>query len=143
MRDNDESLVLTLGFAGRRVLFTGDIEAPAEDRLIGLPEGVLASSILKVPHHGSRTSSTARFVDAVAPQLAVISVGFDNRFGFPHPDVVRRYAARRCLVARTDEDGAVQVRVDADGNVGFQRYREASQRPSPVQITVDSPASEG
>jgi competence protein ComEC len=141
--DNDESLVFTLGFAGTQLLFTGDIEAPAEDDVVAAADGTLASAVIKVPHHGSRTSSSGRFLDAVTPQLAVVSAGFENRFGFPHGDVLRRYAARACTVARTDLDGAVQVRVSAQGNMELQRPGGTADRWPAAQIGVDSPGGEG
>jgi competence protein ComEC len=124
IKANNASVVLRLAFAGRSVLFPGDIEAAAERDLVANADGNLRSPILKVPHHGSHTSSTARFLDAVAPQLAVISDGFQNRFGFPHRDVLARYASRGSMVARTDLDGAVQVQIQADGRIAAQTYRE-------------------
>ena len=126
LRDNDQSLVLSLDFGGTHVLFTGDIEAPGEADLVASSDGQLASAVLKVPHHGSHTSSSARFLDAVAPQFAIVSAGFENRFGFPHPDVLRRYDARDCTLARTDLDGAVTVRIHPNGQIDLRRFRDAS-----------------
>jgi competence protein ComEC len=131
---NDESLVFSLAFGGRRALFTGDIEAAEEERLVAAADGTLRSAILKVPHHGSHTSSTPGFLNVVAPRLAVISAGFDNRFGFPHRDVLRRYAAQRCAVARTDLDGAVQVRVDARGAIVLRRQGAGTGDETVAQI---------
>lgn len=122
---NDQSLVLRLGFGGTRVLFPGDIERAAEETLIAAGGG-LASAVLKAPHHGSDTSSTVPFLDAVAPRYAIISAGFENRFGFPHERVLKRYAARQCRLARTDLDGAVRVRISARGVVDIQSERERS-----------------
>jgi competence protein ComEC len=139
LKANDQSLVFSLAFAGRRVLFTGDIEALGERRLVAA-DGMLSSTLLKAPHHGSRTSSSAPFLDAVAPRVVVVSAGWRNRFGFPHQEVLRRYAARQCLVLRTDVDGAVQVRVGADGAVAIRNCRdESSGRTVLPQVTVDSP----
>jgi competence protein ComEC len=92
---NDASLVLRVGFAGRGVLFAGDLEADGEGELTGRRDvgQIVAADVLKVPHHGSRTSSTPELVDAVAPALAVISLGWRNQFHFPAPEVVARYAA--------------------------------------------------
>lgn len=139
---NDRSLVLGLEFGRTRVLFTGDIETAAEAQLVAAADGNLASTILKVPHHGSHTSSSAAFVQAVAPRLAVISAGRDNRFGFPHPDVLERYATRATTVARTDRDGAVRVRVEATGAVTADTYltHHTTQHKA---IAVDSPGSGG
>lgn len=126
LRDNNQSLVLSLVFGGTRVLFPGDIEVTAEEDLIATSDGQLASAVLKVPHHGSQTSSSARFLDAVAPQFAVVSAGFENRFGFPDPDVVQRYGVQHCALARTDLDGAVAIRIRSTGRIDMQRYRGAA-----------------
>jgi beta-lactamase superfamily II metal-dependent hydrolase len=111
--DNDHSLVMAFGFAGRRVLFTGDIEAPTEARVA--TDMDVRADVLKVPHHGSRTSSTGIFLGAVRPAIAVASVGLDNQFRFPAADVVARYAAHAARLLRTDRDGAVHLTIDADG----------------------------
>jgi competence protein ComEC len=116
---NDASLVVRFAFAGRSVLFTGDLEADGEGELAGRTAlgDPIASDILKVPHHGSRTSSTGELLDAVRPRLAVISLGWRNRFHFPSDEVVARYAARGIRLLRTDRDGAVTVRIDPAGHV--------------------------
>jgi competence protein ComEC len=142
LRDNDESLVLSLAFAGRRALFPGDIEALGEGAIVASADSRLASAVLKVPHHGSHTSSSTRFLDAVVPRFAIVSAGYQNRFGFPHPDVLRRYGARNCALARTDLDGAVAIRITADGRIDMQRFRNASDG-LPSDITVDSPGGQG
>lgn len=114
---NDQSLVLNVAFQGRRVLFTGDAEMAAEEEMVASADGTLASAVVMVPHHGSPTSSSGRFLDAVAPQLAVISDGFQNPFGFPAGAVLRRYEAHHCAIARTDLDGAVEVRISERGDI--------------------------
>jgi competence protein ComEC len=105
---NDSSLTLRLTYGTISVLLTGDIEAAAESHLLGVSER-LASAALKVPHHGSRTSSTPRFVDAVAPRVAIVSVGTGNRYGLPSPEVEARYRAHGTCLLRTDRCGAVTV----------------------------------
>jgi competence protein ComEC len=125
LKDNDQSLVLGLSFGSARVLFTGDLEAGGEASLVAAAGGRLASAVLKVPHHGSRTSSSAPFVDAVAPALAVVSAGYENRYRFPHPDVVRRDAAHHVTVLRTDLDGAAEVRIDPAGHTSVRRFHNA------------------
>ena len=110
---NDTSLVLRLRFGRTAVLFTGDIEHGAERTLLAEPTR-LASDVLKVPHHGSATSSTTPWLAAVAPRFAVVSSGADNRFGFPAPAVVRRLRAAGATMWNTAEDGA--VRVVSDGH---------------------------
>ena len=128
--DNDQSLVVAFDFAGRRVLFTGDIEAIAEGRLVtaGLD---LRADVLKVPHHGSRTSSTEGFLVAVAPTLAVASVGLDNQFHHPAPEVEARYAAHGARLLRTDLYGAVHLTIDADGSMATTVFRGAAKDAAP------------
>ena len=103
---NNGSLVVRVVHGCASVLFTGDVEAPAEAEIVdaGRP---IASTVLKVPHHGSATSSSARFLAAVAPRAAVISAGVDNRFHFPATTVLDRLAVAGASVWRTDVDGAV------------------------------------
>lgn len=98
---------------GASALLTGDVEAPGEARLVARardqpadPAVRLRSDILVVPHHGSHTSSTDAFLDAVRPAVAVIQVGYRSRYGHPAPEVVARYAAHRIPVVRTDHCGA-------------------------------------
>ncbi len=113
---NDESLVVRLAFGARRFLFPGDIEANAEAALVAsLPpvetaQSPLRADVLKVPHHGSRTSSSAALLAAVAPSIAVIGVGAGNPYGHPNPGVLARY--RGVQVWRTDLDGNVELRTD-------------------------------
>ena len=92
--------------AGRSLLITGDIEAAQEAALLRRTGAALASTMLVVPHHGSRTSSTADFLDAVQPRVAVVQAAYRSRFGHPAPDVLARYAERGIDVVRTDGCGA-------------------------------------
>jgi competence protein ComEC len=108
---NDHSLVMRLTFGTVNVLLTGDLEEQAEKGLLIAPNRVEAV-LLKVPHHGSPSSSHEPFLDAVAPGVAVVSAGYRNHFGFPSEEVVRRYRDRGVLLYRTDLDGAVRVRTD-------------------------------
>lgn len=105
---NNASLVLRLSHGNIDILFSGDVEAEGERELV-THNGKVASEILKVPHHGSRTSSTAAFVDAVNPQVVVASLGNHNRFKFPAEEVVQRYEKRQGRFLRTDLDGAVSI----------------------------------
>lgn len=126
--DNDQSIVLAFSFAGRRVLFTGDVEARAEAGLVhGENVESLKADVLKVPHHGSRTSSSVGFLEAVSPALAVASVGLDNRFHHPAPDIVARYEARAIPLLRTDHHGAVHLAVEADGRVTVETFRPVEE----------------
>ncbi|WP_280306907.1 ComEC/Rec2 family competence protein [Nocardia neocaledoniensis] len=102
---NDRSLVLRAQTAVGTILFTGDIEEAAQTRLLGQD---LRADILKIPHHGSRTTTPA-FLRAVHPRLALISAGADNTFGHPHPAVTTALDALGATVARTDRHGDVIV----------------------------------
>lgn len=105
--DNDRSIVLRVMIGGKRVLLTGDIEADAERRIAGLD---CRADILKVPHHGSRTSSSGVFVDAVNPELVVVSTGRAGRKRILSQAVLESYAERGIEVLRTDFAGGVRVR---------------------------------
>ena len=118
--DNDQSLVLRIGFAGRSILFTGDIEAPAEQQLAS--DRDVHADVLKVPHHGSRTSSSETFLSAVRPELAIASLGLDNQFHFPAPEVTARYAAHDATFLRTDETGAVHLTIDSEGEIRVETF---------------------
>lgn len=109
--ENNRSLVLKLTYGVISFLFTGDIEQEAESVLLQTSNG-LRATVLKVPHHGSRSSSTDAFVRAVDPRVAVFSVQRDSRFGHPHPTVVERYRTLGARIFRTDEHGAITVRTD-------------------------------
>jgi competence protein ComEC len=110
---NNGSVVLRLDYAGRTLLLPGDVERETDRTLLAWGER-LRATILKVAHHGSRTSSTPAFLDAVQPEVAVISAGRGNTFGHPAPEVVERYQKRGVRLYRTDQDGAVTVVVTKD-----------------------------
>ncbi len=112
---NDGSLVLRLAWGVTGVLLAGDIERPAELDLLRRHRGRLAAPVLKIPHHGSRTSSSPAFLDAVRPRVAVVSAGRGNRYGFPHREVSERYGVRGVCMRRTDEHGAVVVEGTSSG----------------------------
>ncbi len=110
---NNDSLVLKLEFGRRSFLLTGDIEEQAEVCLAA-QEPQLQSDVLKVPHHGSRTSTTSIFLERVNPVIAIISVAKHNPFGHPHPEVLQRLENYPLQLFRTDQQGAVTVH--SDGN---------------------------
>jgi competence protein ComEC len=114
LKTNDASLVLRLSYKGVDFLFPGDLEKEGEQILLQR-DSALASEVLKIPHHGSRTSSTEAFVEAVLPEVAVISAGHHNRFNFPAPEVVQRYEKKGSRVLRTDQAGAIAVVSDGRG----------------------------
>jgi competence protein ComEC len=104
---NEDSLVLDVRFGEVHLLLTGDVTGEAE-RALRLPPAL----VLKVPHHGSRTSSGALLTAATRPRLAVVSSGARNPFGHPHPEILERYRRAGTLVLRTDRDGSVHVATD-------------------------------
>jgi competence protein ComEC len=104
---NEDSLVIDVRFGEVHLLLTGDVTADAE-RALRLPPAL----VVKVPHHGSRTSSSPFLTAATRPRLAVVSSGARNPFGHPHPEVLERYRAQGAVVQRTDRDGSVYVATD-------------------------------
>ncbi len=127
--DNDRSLVLLAEAEGARVLLSGDVEAWAEHGLLARHGKHLRADVLKVAHHGSRTSSTEAFLDAVRPRLALISAGPDNPYHHPSSVVLERLAERRIPTLRTDRHGMIRVRVEGAGRLridlpGFPRNAE-------------------
>ncbi len=109
--DNNNSVVLRIVYGSRVILLTGDIERAAETELVS-SGGTLAADLVKVPHHGSRTSSTKSFVDATRAQYAIISVGRNSPFGHPHAEVVERWKAAGANVMTTGTSGTISVSTD-------------------------------
>jgi competence protein ComEC len=109
---NDGSIVVRITYGDRALLFTGDAERAAEAGLIARYGAGLRSDVLKAGHHGSNTSTSEAFLEAVRPAHAIISDGRQNRFGFPHPAVVERLSGRGVRIWRTDEQGAIFVATD-------------------------------
>ncbi len=106
---NDISVVIRLVYGHHRFLFTGDATPRTENEVLSAWGDYLASQVLKVAHHGSRFSSQELFLDAVQPEMAVIQVGADNRYGHPAPEVLERLAERSTVVRRTDRHGDIKV----------------------------------
>ena len=111
---NNNSVGFRVTFASRKFLLTGDIERATEVELTSDGRDDLSADIVKVPHHGSRTSSTEDFVERVRAGVAVISVGRRSRFGHPHPEVVRRWGNSGADVRTTGERGTITVETDGD-----------------------------
>ena len=131
---NDDSIVLELLWRDVSFVFTGDIGRETESDIAPL----FAASplrVVKIPHHGSTTSSSDRFVRALAPTVAVVSVGRSNNFGHPSPVVLQRYVASGSAIFRTDQDGAVTV--DTDGR--SLRVRTFTGRTLQVSAATKSP----
>ncbi len=139
--ENDRSLVAFARIAAGRgrewsVLLPGDLEREGEEAW--LAAGLGRATILKVPHHGSRTSSTAEWVERVKPRLALVSAGERNRHRHPSPETVRRYRRGGALVLRTDQEGAVRVTSTASGLLVATR---AHPQPRVLDRGSDSPLS--
>ncbi len=111
---NDNSFVLRVRYGDRAVLFMGDAERAEEAHLVRehAPQGRLLADVLKVGHHGSRTSSSPSLLGAVKPSLAVISCGVRNRFGHPHPATLDSLEIHQVRALRTDRDGSIVVTTD-------------------------------
>jgi competence protein ComEC len=126
---NNGSCVLRVEAAdGRVLLLPGDIESRIEQQLLRQRYRQLAADILVAPHHGSRTSSSAEFVEAVKPDYVLFPVGYRNRFGFPRPEVVERYRAIGARMLDSAESGAIQLRVEAGKPLQAVAYRQHSKR---------------
>jgi competence protein ComEC len=111
---NNDSLVLKITYKDQHILLPADIEAETERTLLN-KKVILKSQILQVPHHGSLTSSTIPFIEAIQPSYAVISGRPSPRFPLPHLDVIRRYQERGVALFRTDQEGAVTFNLKKEG----------------------------
>jgi competence protein ComEC len=140
---NDDSVVLELRWRDVSVLLTGDIGKAVEHTLAStIPPAPIR--IVKIPHHGSLTSSTPEFIRAIAPRIAIVSAGRSNHFGHPVPEVLERYRSVGAEVFRTDQDGAVSV--DSDGysvsvttfNGRTYEPQRSRRTPSPSADSADN-----
>lgn len=125
--DNDRSCVLRIGVGRHSVLLAGDIERNSEMRLVRQHPDKLPTTLLVVPHHGSRSSSSLEFVAATLPDYAVFTAGYRNRFGHPREEVLQRYADSGAELLRSDRDGAILVEMDAQ-DMKVERYRRTHRR---------------
>jgi len=123
IKDNDRSCVLKITSESGSLLLTGDIERHAESSLVlensSSETAILKSDVLVVPHHGSKTSSTTDFVEAVAPRVAIFTVGYLNRFKHPRPEVTDRYKSIGSSLYQSDYHGAIEL--------SFSKHRDLSQ----------------
>ncbi len=118
--DNERSLVLRAEVHGRSALLTGDLGAWGERRLLDLPPELVRCDLLKVGHHGSRSSSTEDFLEVAAPRLALVSAGPGNVFRHPAPETLERLAERGARTLRTDRDGLLRVMIREDGELRIE-----------------------
>lgn len=109
---NNNSMVIKVSFGDLSILFPGDIMSAAENELVALKNNNLRANILIAPHHGSKTSSTPGFLNAVDPEVVVVSSGRQNRFGFPSEKIMNRYKKHHIKTFRTDLNGAVTISSD-------------------------------
>jgi len=128
---NNDSLVLRITYGFRSFLLTGDMERAVEAKLLAAGAN-LHADVLKVGHHGSRTSTSSDFLEAVSPSVGLISAGYENSFGHPHPDVLGRLSARHTAVLRTDLDGLVTARTD--GRRIFFDLQTWNENPQPLRF---------
>ena len=120
---NHQSCVLRVSAGSRSMLLTSDIESPDEHQLVLI--GLQHSDVLLVPHHGSGTSSSDAFLDAVSPEIAIVPVGYRNRYRHPKPEVMAAYEVRKIRTLRTDYGG--MIRVDLP-DLDVTAYREQRRR---------------
>jgi competence protein ComEC len=122
LKKNDHSCVLRISSGKNSILLTADIEKKSERRLLELHPEKLRTTLLVVPHHGSKTSSTPAFVLTTNPKYSVFTAGYRNQFGHPKAEVVERYRAIGSELLRSDEDGAILV------DMGVERFKVTSYR---------------
>jgi len=124
---NDSSCVVSIGFGKSSILLPGDISSAIEDRLVR--QGIGRHQVLLVPHHGSKSSSSAGFLEHVQPLVAVATTGLGNRFGFPRPETRQRYLEHGIPLWSTDACGAIRVELAADGSL--RSYSARKVQPAP------------
>lgn len=141
IKDNNRSCVLHITSLYGSLLLVGDIEKPAEAELLESEADKLASDVLVVPHHGSKTSSTMDFITAVNPQVSIFTVGYLNRFGHPKAEIWRRYQQTQSRLFRSDQDGAILLDYSAGAFSSDEAKSSLSKSNSPettvpnIQVT--------
>jgi competence protein ComEC len=125
--NNNRGCVLRVSSGTQVILLSADIEKDTEKRLLRLHANKLPATLLVVPHHGSKTSSTPDFVQKVHPRYAIFTVGYRNKFHHPKPEVVERYRDIGSELFRSDEDGAIVVQMNA-ADATLERYRKSHAR---------------
>lgn len=122
---NNNAIVMKLQYKKFSMLFTGDIEKIAEEGILNQYKNNLNSleaTVLKVAHHGSKSSSTEEFLKAVNSKVAIISVGENNLFGHPNVNIIKRLKSLRMQIFRTDIDGEISMRINCKGEVKMERF---------------------
>lgn len=112
---NNNSIVAKINYNKVSILFTGDIEEKAEKEILlkyKINENILKANILKVAHHGSKSSSSEEFLERVSPDIAIIGVGKNNKFGHPNKEVINNILKYKTEIYRTDKDGEIKIKTD-------------------------------
>jgi competence protein ComEC len=120
---NQKSCVILAQIGATRALLTGDVPAREEAAMVAASGPDLRAQVMVAPHHGSKTSSSELFIDAVAPRWVSVQAGYRSRFGHPHPEVVARYARHQARIVRSDWSGAARWRFGTDGSVALEQWR--------------------
>ncbi|HEY8119144.1 MAG TPA: DNA internalization-related competence protein ComEC/Rec2 [Methylophilaceae bacterium] len=142
IKDNNRSCVLRVTSRYGNLLLTGDIERVIEEKLLATMPEQLAANVLVAPHHGSKTSSSPDFIDAVKPGITIFTVGYRNRFGHPKPLVVDRYSQAGSQLYRSDQDGALLLDFSSSDGVALRRWRGQEHRywQDATRLAENSPA---
>lgn len=119
---NNNAIVCMVKYKKRKILFTGDIEKVAENELVKEYNNELKADILKVGHHGSKTSTTKEFLNLINPSIALIGVGQNNKFGHPNEDVIKRLKEKNIQIYRTDEMGEISVIINKNGKIKINTH---------------------
>lgn len=125
---NDHSCVLRVSSTAGSVLFTGDIEKKAEQHLLENNSHRLAAEVLMVPHHGSKTSSSAAFIAAVNPVIAVFSAGYRNRYQLPNSKIIQRYQSAERQLVSTAKSGAITIKMLQRQPITIEKHRETARK---------------
>lgn len=117
---NNNSIVAQFNYNNFKMLFTGDIEKLAEQQILKTEKAEIRADILKVAHHGSKTSSIPEFIKAVRPKIALIGVGKNNTFGHPNQQTIKNLENIKCRIYRTDLQGEIIIRIDQKGRMNVK-----------------------
>lgn len=119
---NNNSIVCKIYYNDFSILYTGDIEKETEKRILNTyNKEILKSNVIKIPHHGSSSSSTSEFLDSVNPTIGLIGVGENNKFKHPNLEVIKRLEERRIEIYRTDLDGEIKLTIDKKGKIKIRK----------------------
>lgn len=117
---NNNSIVAQFNYNNFKMLFTGDIEKLAEQQILKTEKAEIRADILKVAHHGSKTSSIPEFIKAVRPRIALIGVGKNNTFGHPNQQTIKNLENIKCRIYRTDLQGEIIIKIDQKGRMNVK-----------------------